>query len=256
MKRIPLLFAALIPFAVVAGEGVSTAEFDKESVRSDWSVKKIIGSEVQSRDGREVGEVEEVIFTTEGDVASVLVDLEESLDAQQGEPAAVDDSMGGVAGEDSRLGETTQDTTGSEGYGADQELAEIEFRNATFQPEQSVVQIDMDSREVQQAPRRGDDEEQMTRSEIKASKLIGMEVDLADKESFGEVEDVLISRNDGKPTAFVVDSMDFLNKETYALPAKVEAVNQEENVVSYDDVSEQQVEQMGEYEADEDYEST
>ena len=73
-----------------------------------------------------------------------------------------------------------------------------------------------------------------------------MEVNLTDEESFGEIEDVLIDLESGTASALVVDSMQFFDKERYALPVNLDNVNPEDEELTLE-VTQQELEAMGEF---------
>lgn len=85
---------------------------------------------------------------------------------------------------------------------------------------------------------------------FRASKIIGMEVHLSDAKSFGEVEDVLINPQEGKASALVVDTWEGFDKQTYALPVELDAVNREDNAIDYT-YTESEVIALQEYESQE-----
>jgi ribosomal 30S subunit maturation factor RimM len=96
--------------------------------------------------------------------------------------------------------------------------------------------------------------EVQTGQSYRASDLMNMDVRLSDEENFGSVEDILVNEQ-GEASAVVVTSWDFLDRQQYALPVDLQAVNVEEDVIQYD-LSSQDVEQQGEFDFDDHLEST
>lgn len=135
-------------------------------------------------------------------------------------------------------------------------LAELEWRNPSFNADESVVRLDVgqQTRTVAASGSEAATGTAGSQGGIRASELIGMDVNLADEESYGEVEDVLVSA-DGEATALVVDSWNFLTKDRYAIPVELNNVNMEENQIDYQ-LSSDEVEGFGEFEFDEYLETT
>lgn len=320
MRVMPLLMAAMLPVAAVADQGPQAANWDYEQLRGSWRVSEIIGSEVQATDGTTYGEVKDVVLSTDGSIASVLVESDGALTREAGamqeerdraarmeddaerrdvaledEDRAQDDAR--VITDDERVGEmvtedrsredrhdpTVQDDTNymarddiqrlpAEAETVDPEeevrvsqdndqlvgattredgLVELEWRNPSFNADENVVRLDVGARAVALDQGR---QTAGAQGEIRASDLIGMDVNLSDEESYGEVEDVLVSA-DGEATALVVDSWNFLTKDRYAIPVELDNVNVEENVIDYQ-LSSEEVEGFGEFEFDEYLETT
>lgn len=78
MKRTPLIFVALTPFVAAAGGGDKAHKaVNHEELRDDWRVSEIIGSEAQSRDGQQYGEVQDVVLSADGRIESVLISADD-----------------------------------------------------------------------------------------------------------------------------------------------------------------------------------
>lgn len=88
---------------------------------------------------------------------------------------------------------------------------------------------------------------------IRASELLGMDVHFADEQSYGEVDDVLISQ-DGKASAYIIDAGNFFQTEQYALPADA-SVDMQQEAVRYEMTS-GELESMEEFDLDENLQST
>lgn len=84
---------------------------------------------------------------------------------------------------------------------------------------------------------RSESEHTMPRAEVSdeyflASNMIGMEVNLAEDDSFGSVEDVLVT--DGEAQALVVDYWEGSDKHRIALPVNLDALNSETGELDFD----------------------
>ncbi|MBW3567635.1 MAG: PRC-barrel domain-containing protein, partial [Proteobacteria bacterium] len=90
MKRTPLLFAALTPFAVAAGAGDPSAgspTVDKQKLQDSVRVSEINEMSVTGQDGRIIGEIEDVVLDTDGRIAGLVVkrEIEIESDLQYGD---------------------------------------------------------------------------------------------------------------------------------------------------------------------------
>lgn len=287
MKRTPLLIAALMPFVATAGASTAT-QLDHQELQNDLQVTKLLGADVQSSTGEEIGSVEDVVLDTDGNVKSVIVQREGDVEgALSGARDTAEETMASAEG-------AWEDATSDEDTGMDEEAAEVEsetvadtgaaddsaaqerdgmgfdpdragstemgdvfasvdWSSVSWDEESGVVQLSGDAASLQAVQY-----EQSAASqpdEIRASELVGMEVNLADEESFGEVEDVLIDMEQGKASAIVVDSMEFFDKERYALPVELDAINAEEEEITLQ-YTQQQLEEMEEFNMDETTERT
>lgn len=273
MKRTPLIFAALIPFAVAAGgkNDVGTASVDKETLRGATAVSNIVGKEVRMRDGNTLGEIETVAFNRDGSVA--YYEVEPDMDAYN--TSAVDGnvnpadnaatSMGGdfssddmagadreavlAAGDDREadvIEQTDEDraNVGSD-IGYDRPFAAGGARGDTVHIAPDQVRLDgefvsLDS-DLQSAARDVGMNGGQQQEVLEAGDVIGMQVDLSDAESFGEVEEILLSEKGDKAVALVVDSWDGMNKERRALPVEFSSVDHEAETIRYENISKDQL---------------
>jgi len=266
MKRTPLLLAALVPFAATAANPGSPT-VDQQALNDDYQVTRILGAEIQSSDGQGVGTVEDVIFDSDGNISSVLVQREGTLagaagDAGQNAEQGWEDTAG-EEGQDADMAETQADSGArEEGAGMDvsvdpdragsteigDEFSRLQWSDVSYDAEEEIFRLnDLSSLETV-----GYDQSsaQTLGGEVRASKLVGLEVHLSDEESFGEVEDVMLDPRTGKASAIVVDSMEFFDKERYALPVSLDGINTEEESLTLQ-LTEQQVKDMGEFEMNE-----
>lgn len=271
MKRFPLLMAAaLVPLAASAGEK-DLVNWDVESVKDDQRITDIIGAEVYTSDGKEIGEVRDVVLDGDG-ISAVLfmpnaraemtsgkrvttpadpqdTDVYESAEAAardnmadapnvRQEPASSDDFQ-------EQQSDTLMRTTAQAGIG---EMAMLDWDDVTYDVGRDAVLLKSDAVHFESAAafdadrnrgmaggeRASDKRDASQRGdEVPANTVLGMDVNLADEESFGRVEDVLVSDN-GEATAFVVDSWDLVDKQRFAIPADITTVNAEQNEINLD----------------------
>src|SRR5690606_29328908 len=95
------------------------------------------------------------------------------------------------------------------------------------------------------------DEQRTARGEgfVRAQRLVGMDVNLADKESYGEVQDVLIDTRTGEASAIVVDGGGLFTSQTRALPPQLGTVDTQRQQIDLQH-TEQQLEDAEEFDLD------
>lgn len=340
MNRTPLLLAALVPFVAVASQGSDRQQVDQQKLKSHVQATKVLGAEVQSSDGVDVGTVEDIIFDKQGNISSVLVQREGNLmgegrdrwpgageaedegdmeraaersdetlereteqagaaiergaeqtgDAieagaeetermaergaaeteQEWEEATGDRERDGYADAESRerdadlVAADAGDREQREGSGMDvtmdpdraettemgDDFAKLQWSDVSYNAEEQVLRLSGQASSALKPVEYDQTSAQTLQGEVRASKLVGLEVNLSDEESWGEVEDVMIDAQGGKASAIVVDSMEFFSKERYALPVDLSNINTEEEVLNLQ-LSEKQVKDMGEFEMEE-----
>lgn len=274
MKRTSLLMAALLPFVATAGAQTGVDKLDHQTLRDDVQVTRLLGADVESGDGQNIGSVEDITLDRDGKVTAVIVqrggDVERVLDdaghAATEARTAVEDTWDeatddrarrtrddtAVASRDGAAGDADADfdpdRVGSTEMGDD--FVKVELSDMSFDAEAGVVRLNVDSASLQPAEY-SQDESSRVMDEVRASKLVGMEVNLTDEESFGEVEDVLINMQDGSASALIVDSMEFFDKERYALPVELQNLNEEEEELTLE-ITQQEIEALEEFDMDND----
>jgi sporulation protein YlmC with PRC-barrel domain len=281
MKRTPLLIAALMPLVATAGASTGT-QLDHAELQNDLQVTKLLGANVQSSTGEEIGAVEDVLLDSDGNVKSVIVQREGDIegmadsarDTAEETMASAERNWEDVTSEEEDAATDVDDSAVSDtgaadaaderdGMGLDpdragtaeigDEFATVDWSSVSWDEESGVVQLSGDSASLQAV--QYDQTAASPPDEIRASELVGMEVNLADEESFGEVEDVLIDMEQGRASAIVVDSMEFFDKERYALPVDLNAINTEDEELTLQ-YTQQQIEDMEEFDMDETTERT
>ncbi|HEX7048472.1 MAG TPA: PRC-barrel domain-containing protein [Gammaproteobacteria bacterium] len=218
MKRTPLLLIAMLPFMASAGAGGGTqmAEVDQEKLRNAVPVTEIVGQDVETRDGEEFGEVETVAFKQDGSVAYYAIEPE--MDWYEEADMSFDADADAL---EARVDDPDLD-----------ELIYVQPDKIAFEDGGNIVKIDMEGNELMQGQSRN--EMATSGNLLDATDIVGMEVDLADAESFGEVEDVMIGQDGKEAVALVVDNWDGANKERRALPVALESANLEDESIRYD----------------------
>lgn len=314
MKRTPLMIAALVPIVAIASEqAVTEQSVDQQQLRNHVQVTKILGAEVQSGDGLDVGTVEDIVFDQQGNVSSVLVQREGNRMSEgrdrwpdEGEPeagdnAGMEDVADDVSGSVERGAERTgaavergaeeagqewEEATGDEDEYTDADVAEVrdddrertdregngmdmtvdpdraetmemgddfatvQWSDVSYNAEEEVLRMNTEASSGLQTVQYDQSSAQTLQGEVRASKLVGLEVNLSDEESFGEVEDVMIDPESGKASALVVDTMEFFDKERYALPVELQGINVEEESLTLQ-MTQEEVKAMGEFEMEE-----
>lgn len=295
MKRTPLMFAAMVPFVAVAAPTEQDQKAYKQ-LADDVLVTEILEATVQNRQGKEIGEVEDVILGRDGEIQSVLVDrfIDERRDKVYNEIIGSNKErrgegreFAGVWGQqdtdrmqrlavtewaredqktmpriDRRDDRNLEKTAGydseksydeprnihfewNEASGFAGALTEIEWQDANYDDRKNIVRVNVEEHDMQRATY-PDDEDFTSRGELTASEIIGTEVNLLDEDSFGEVENVLINPATNRASAYVVDSMDYFDRQVYALPANFDATSIFQDEVNYQFTA-NEVEQLGEF---------
>lgn len=123
----------------------------------------------------------------------------------------------------------------------------LDWSSPTFEDGRMVLDVDRNA--LQQRVSYEDDPAENRQDHIRASELIGMDVNLSDEDSFAEIEDILISP-EGRSTAFVLESWNFLTRDRFAIPVDLQSVNMEESVLDYQ-LTSGDVKGFGEFDFDE-----
>lgn len=239
-----LILAALAPLAATAAETLQS-RIDVQKLQEDLRVTDVIGANVMRGD-KDSGDVEDVVIGANGRVEAVLVEgldgAEDGGDDAQQQPVSMPQEKAG-----SGIGTQTE-----EGF------TKIDWSKVTYDPQQDNVRLNVDAQGSAQAPDYSDmrasaempgsvQPAEASSDTFHASEIVGMEVHLSDAESFGEVEDVLIDRQQGEVSALLVDTWEGFDKQTYALPAELDGINREDNTLTYD-YTESEVTALQEYE--------
>lgn len=204
MKKLVSLMVLMVPL-------LATAEItvDKNALENSVAMTSILDGQVRLADGRELGKIKDALLEDEQHVEQFLLDIDVSDEYNRGVASFPDD----VAD----YGEAPL----YEGKSTDRSL-ELEYvalppEHMRYNPSTHAVEFDLDSKNIPELPR--SDGPVINSPQPYASQLIGLEVRLADEESFGSVEDIMLAEDGGGVLAYVVDSWDLLIKRRHALPA-------------------------------------
>lgn len=205
--------AISLAIALVNGSAALRAaeniRFDDAELEQSVAMTSILESSVSLADGREIGEIADVLLADAQHIEHFLLDVDVSEEYNRGTTTFRDD----IADyEEAPLyeGESTEDSL-------QLEYVLLPAGQLQYEETKQNVAFNLGAEGLSGLPR-GDGP--VTNSpEPYASQVIGMEVHLADTESFGSVEDVMLAPNGEKIVAYIVDSWDGLEKQRHALPA-------------------------------------
>lgn len=256
MNKLPILAFALAPFVAMANpmegeknkeqvksQGVSQVKVDKEKLQQATPVTAMMDEEVFSEDGREIGNVDDVIISRDGKVKNFIVDTdlqnmeigdsqaerqdERRTERETGSEFEQAEAEFEEAGEDTeRMAERT--AQGGETSLPGQGEMSVDPKDVKYDPNEGRVIVSMDKLKaadtrVYESGERGD---------MRLSEVVGMEVNLQDEDSFGRVEDVMLSEDNTEVVALVVDNWDGLEKNRRALPIDKAEFNAEEEEIT------------------------
>lgn len=258
MKHKPLLLAAIVPFmAVAAGSGSQSASVDQQQLKNAIPATDLIGQNIQTSDGRDFGEIETIAFKDDGSVAyyEVEPDMEmySSASAEDGEASGSAAAGGaGVSGSVSAEVDTDEEDFAEMDVDYDNDAA-IQLKPDQIRIEQRgekvSLAVDNAAAMKQRETTTSSTASGSAESPLEADEVIGMEVDLSDEESFGEVEDIMLSEKGDKAVALVIDNWDGANKERRAMPVELKSVDREREVIRYN-VSKDQLDEDGNFDLD------
>lgn len=174
------------------------------------AVGAILDDKVLTEDERDIGELEDVLLTMDGALEEYLIDFDEPDDNyNRGATTFRDD----VANYDEAPLYEDESVEG-----------ELQMDLVAARPDQ----VDLQQRESDAvivnpgpdgvsalAPR--DERRFAEREYVRASVIVGTDVNLVDEESFGSVEDILLSPAGDEIVAYVIDSWDGLDKRRHAV---------------------------------------
>ncbi|MBW3567665.1 MAG: PRC-barrel domain-containing protein [Proteobacteria bacterium] len=239
MRRTPLIFAAMIPFVAVAGPGDKNkqAKVDLEKLRGAVPVTAVLGEEVRSENGQEVGEIQDIVLSRDGKIEHVLIEADDAAmrTATTGERQTptqrADASDRALEGDQQRTA-----------WMGDSDLIQAKAKDVQFNADDSAVTL-----KGQGQP--ASEQQDQSGQQLRASEIVGMEVNLSDEESFGDVEDVMIGGDGKEVVAIVVDNWDGLEKKRRAFPLENVEFDTEAGEINYQ-LTSQDVEGMDEFNLD------
>lgn len=171
----------------------------------------LLGDRVMTLDGRDVGELEDVLLRTTGELEEYLVDFEKPDDTYNRRALTLRDDVADYGEPPYYEGESVEGTLQADHVAARPEQVVLE------RSEEDVVRLNLGPEGVSGlAPR--DDRRFAQREYVGASEVIGLEVHLADAESYGSVEEIMLTPEGDAIAAYVIDSWHGFDKRRVALP--------------------------------------
>lgn len=255
MNKLPILAVALVPFMAMAAptdsdksqdrmqsqarpQATSQAKVDKQKLQQATPVTALLDEEVFSQQGEEIGNVDDVIVSRDGKVKSFIVDADVQNMEISGRDKSRDmsradreDGMDSDLESDVEAGwEEAEATTERSAENARTSLPgqgemRVQPRDVKYDPKQGRVTVD--PRKLQASA-----DDYSDGSEMRLEEVVGMEVNLQDEDSFGRVEDVMLSKDNTEVVALVVDNWDGLEKHRRALPISQAQFNSEEDEIT------------------------
>lgn len=241
MKSLMLYIAALPLAALAAGQ--------ETGLENAVAITDILDAKVLTTDGRELGKVGDVVFGGDGKVREYLVDVH---DLQEEYNRGV-----------TSFGDDVADYGESPVYEGDSRESELELEFVAAAPDQleldgTTLKVNTRRSPIAAMPQK-DGDVSRPGSGIYARDVIGMTVDLADAESFGSVEEVLLDAEGKQVLAYVVDNWDGLTKYRRALRADAADFRPEEQKPLHEtqevqsivfDITEEEISAMPEFDLD------
>lgn len=217
MKTGILIIAAAMPFIADAAGAEKGVVADDAALRDAVTLTTILEANVESADGREIADLANVLIATDGRIKAYLLDASDTDAANTGDAVTFADDVADF--DEAPVGETAS---------REDELQldhlVVDARNAHYDDVEQVLEVDLGGRSLGDLPQQ--DRGVSGQNEgVYGDDLIGMEVNLADAESFGEIEDVLVDADGARVVAYVVDSIDGLDRKRHALRADAAQFN-------------------------------
>lgn len=234
MNKVVMALAAAVPLAVVAAD--SEIRIDAAKLRTAVPASALIDREVTVFGGREAGKVEDIVISRDGSVRFFLLEVEDESALSSEQPARGGDEQfqdNEPQTEVAAAGSADHEELKARGFEVDDELRAVKPGDMSFTDEAGDLLLS-DNAQLQPV---ADDAERIDGMLI--SEIIGMEVNMADEDSFGDVEDVMLSHDGLRVVAVVVDNWSGLNKERRALPFDNAIVSYEEEEITFPYTEEQ-----------------
>lgn len=203
-----LLVSLSLPDTAQAEKTQGKIEVDRDQLSGATPISVLLSEKVRLMDGREVGEIEDALLISETQVDQFLVDLEINEESDRGTASFRDD----VANyEEPPLYESESNEKELQLEYVAVPPAEISYRAAD-----NAARMNLGIEGISALPRT-DGPIEVNEPKPYVSRIIGMEVNLNDEDSFGSIEDIMVK--DGRIVAYVVDSWKGIDKRRHALPA-------------------------------------
>lgn len=197
--KINLSHSALLLLVLFVSPWATSAQDEPADSDKNWRVSKLLDSTAVSAAGEPLGDVEDIVFGAEGEIYSVLVNRDLAMVANEvSEPVA-------------------------EGARRDmhEEMLSADFKGANFSPHEARLQLADDAHVVHGR----DDRRPSPVGRFRASRIIGLPVNLVDDDGFGKIADILIRTDSPNAYGFVVETGIF--GDEYLLPPEFAAFNRE-----------------------------
>lgn len=227
MKSIVMALAAAMPLALLAAD--SEIHIDAAKLKAALPATELLDKDMKSANDREAGEIDDIVISRDGKVQYVMLELDDPEASREASSRDEDRS--------------NLDDMRKRGFEIDDEMRAIRPNDIRFNSEREGLQIAAGAELHAVAA----DEENI--DGMRLSGIIGMEVNLADEDSFGEVEDVMLSKDGSEVVALVVDNWDGLDKQRRALPFDNAIVKYEEDEITFP-YTEAQVKDVAEFNLD------
>lgn len=241
MNKLPILAFALAPFVAMAsptdsdkrqahdksqkqGQMQSQAKVDKQKLQQATPVTALLDEEVFSQQDEEIGNVEDVVISQDGKVKNFIVDadLQNMNVSDSGQQDETESEWQQAEGTAERTADRAQTSLPEQG-----EMS-VQPRDVKYDSKEGRVTISTEKLQAAQT----DTSESGASDELRLSDVVGMEVNLQDDDSFGRVEDVMLSQDNSEVVALVVDNWDGLEKHRRALPIEQAQFNSEEEDIT------------------------
>lgn len=233
MKK-AVVTAALTPLAAFA----MSAEIavDRETLQRAMPASAMLESDVETQNDRDIGQLEDILMTRDGKLRVVLVDVEDSDLGDDDEERGPAEPARDV-GDTGTLVEMDGDMTakGGELDRAIVNRGEVEWGEdlVPLSPRDVRYDANADDIIVRDGASRLRVPESRRADLLSLDEIIGMEVNLADEDSFGGVEDVMLDSKQSKAVALVVDNWDGFDKQRRALPIDDAIIRTDEEEIVY-----------------------
>lgn len=189
MRRNALMFTAILGSLGLSAPGSAMAAdldgWDYTPLLDDWKLSAVMEGDVISSDGKDVGDVHDIIFNEAGLLDSIVVEQHEK--------------------------------------NLNWNFYEVAWSDIDFDPASGEVMLELDKAEVEALPDL-ELAEFSGPEEIEASNLIGMPVNLDGVTPYGEVTNVTVTPGANELSALIVES-DGLGAFSYAVPADISDID-------------------------------
>lgn len=211
-----LVMAPLLAFAAGKESETEPARaipLEESVLQNTVHASDMLDKRVRTSDGRQIGRLLDVVVMQNGKVKEYLIEPSVPEDtSMQSDAVEFRDDVADY-GEPPLYEPASQDEELLAPY------LTLPPHNVTYDSEQRIVQINLEDRALGDLPRKDRD---ISRPEtgVYVRDLIGLEVELTDAKPFGEVKEVLLSKDGRKVAAYVVESFDEPHDSPHlALPA-------------------------------------